>query len=165
MLHVKFKKVHELAKLPKQGKQGDAAFDLSCVEDFTLSPGQTLAVSTGLVLADMPDFDSNRDSIFLQIVSRSGLASKGVFTLGGIIDTTYRGEIKVILHNGNQHKLYDSGMKMTNNLHFKAGDRIASMLIQKVVTNDSLDRVSFEESNDITETARGAGGFGSTGKQ
>lgn len=163
MLEIRFKKVHELAKLPKQGKKGDAAFDLSCVEDFAMSPGETKAVSTGLVVADMPEWDGRGDSIFLQIVGRSGLALKGIFPMGGIIDATYRGEIKVILHCAG--KLPEVGQWPDPPISFKAGDRIASMLVQKVVTNDSLDRVSFEESNDITETTRGADGFGSTGKQ
>lgn len=168
---IKFKKVHELAKLPKQGKQGDAAFDLSCVEDFDIRPGETRMVSTGLVLSDMSEWDDRGDSVFLQIVGRSGLASKGLFPLGGIVDATYRGEIKVLLHNGNTHHFYKSELPGDTELRgiiiepikFKAGDRIASMLIQKVVTNDSMDRVVFEESSDISETNRGAHGFGSTG--
>src|SRR5574337_1652714 len=161
-MKVVFKRVHPNAKLPTQGKKGDAAFDLSCVEDFEIRPGETLMVSTGLVLADMSEWDDKGDSVFLQIVGRSGLASKGLFPIGGIVDATYRGEIKVLLHNGNTHHFYKSGLPgdtelrgiMIEPVKFKAGDRIASMLIQKVVTNDSLGRVVFEESDDVSTTNR-----------
>lgn len=165
---IKFKKIHENAKLPKQGKHGDAAFDLYCVEDFNLPMGVTKAVSTGLVLADMPAHDHDHSSLFLQIEGRSGLASKGVWPVGGIIDATYRGEIKVLLHNGNQPHLTitDKGCELDGpHMLFKAGDRIAQLVIRKIVTNDDHHRVEFEESDTVTETDRGADGFGSTGKQ
>ena len=167
---IKFKRIHENAKLPKQGKPGDAAFDLTCVEDFTLHAGETKAVSTGLVLADMSSEDDRWDAVFLHIVGRSGLALKGVFPLGGIVDSTYRGEIKVILHNGNPSHKHSSiaqigAYDFTPTIDFKAGDRIASMLIQKVVANDERERVVFEETSDVSTTTRRADGFGSTDKQ
>lgn len=146
---IKFKKIHPNAKLPTQGNPGDAGFDLYCVEGFRLYPGDTVAVSTGLLLADMPSQMEGSD-IYLQIEGRSKLAKKGVFPLGGVIDATYRGEIVVLLtYNASADR---------EMLEFKAGDRIAQFVIRKIVTN-----VSFEESEEVTETVRGADGFGSTG--
>lgn len=153
-----FKKMHPKAKLPTQGKPGDAAFDLSCVEDVEIAPGETVAVSTGLVLAHMNPYENleGDDSRFLQIVGRSGLALKGIFPLGGIIDSTYRGEIKVILHNGNA--------ATQAGFCFKAGDRIAQMLIQRIITNDNRHVVEMVEAQEVTATERGDSGFGSTGQ-
>lgn len=179
MITIEFVKIFEDSKLPTQAKPGDAAFDLTTVEDFTLAPGETKAVSTGLVLANV----IAEESIFLQIVGRSGLALKGIFPLGGIIDSSYRGEIKVILHNGNprnwsrdirEENLYSSMQTKIGghypsipdpNKHitytFNKGDRIAQMIIQRVVIGkDAL----IYETSEITETERGGGGFGSTGR-
>lgn len=153
-MEIKFKKLVPNAKLPTQGKPGDAAFDLSCVEDFCLLPGETKAISTGLVLADMPARYMDGSSVFLQFEGRSGLALKGVFPVGGIIDATYRGELKVILHNGNHQVPLYTG---------KAGDRIAQLIVRKIVTNDFSNSVKMTEVEEVTETVRGADGFGSTG--
>lgn len=147
---IKFKKVHPNAKLPTQGNPGDAAFDLSCVNDFSISPGETIAVSTGLFLADMPSQMEGSD-VYLQIEGRSKLAKLGVQPLGGVIDSTYRGEIIVLL-------TYNQTVYNPLTHFFKAGARIAQFVIRKIATN-----VSFEETNEVTETVRGDAGFGSTG--
>lgn len=160
-MEIKFKKLVPNAKLPVQGKPGDAAFDLSCVEDFTLHPGETRAISTGLQLADMPARYVDGSSVFLQFEGRSGLALKGVFPVGGIIDATYRGELKVILHNGNNAVIYSA--LGAGKLEFKAGDRIAQLIVRKIVTNDFSNSVKMTEVEEVTETVRGASGFGSTG--
>jgi dUTP pyrophosphatase len=152
---IKFKKVHLNAKLPTQGKPGDAAFDLSCVNAFSLSPGETIPVPTGLFLADMPSQMEGSD-VYLQIEGRSKLAKLGVQPLGGVIDSTYRGEIIVLLtyNETSYNPLTNKGLT----LFFKPGDRIAQFVIRKIVTN-----VSFEETDEVTETVRGDAGFGSTG--
>jgi dUTP pyrophosphatase len=173
-MQIKFKKTHPNAILPKQGKLGDAGFDLFCVEDFRLRPGERQLVSTGLQLADMPaGIFGSHFSFFLQIEGRSGLAAKGVIPLGGIIDATYRGEIKVILQNLNQQR-HGSIFSETvdrdlseKTVSFKAGDRIAQLLIRVIVTSDGRDLagdVEMLEADDVTETARGDAGFGSTGQ-
>ena len=173
-MQIKFKKTHPNAILPKQGKLGDAGFDLFCVEDFRLRPGERQLVSTGLQLADMPaGIFGSHFSFFLQIKGRSGLAAKGVIPLGGIIDATYRGEIKVILQNLNQQR-HGSIFSETvdrdlseKTVSFKAGDRIAQLLIRVIVTSDGRDLagdVEMLEADDVTETARGDAGFGSTGQ-
>lgn len=174
-MQIKFKKIHPNAVLPKQGKPGDAAFDLCCVEDFSLRPGERQLVSTGLQLAGMPEQPPWQSglSLFLQIEGRSGLAAKGIVPLGGIIDATYRGEIKVILQNLNQERqcntaylmetIQDENDKKT--VSFKAGDRIAQLLVRVILTNDSTRSVvEMVETEEVTETARGDAGFGSTGR-
>jgi dUTP pyrophosphatase len=174
-MQIKFKKTHPNAILPKQGKLGDAGFDLFCVEDFRLGPGERQLVSTGLQLADMPTgIYGSHFSFFLQIEGRSGLAAKGIIPLGGIIDATYRGDIKVILQNLNQrfysHIDSSSTVLQVNGdktVSFKAGDRIAQLLIRVIVTSDGRDLagdVEMLEADDVTETARGDAGFGSTGQ-
>jgi dUTP pyrophosphatase len=162
---IKFKKIHPNAKLPTQANVGDAAFDLYCVEDFDLSATETLLVKTGLQLASVED--SHLQDIFLHIVGRSGLAKRGIFPVGGIVDSSYRGEIGVLLHNGNSPVLANEGNGNISLQHpgvsFKAGDRIAQVVIQVIATNSEINKVSFEQTNEISPTTRGVGGFGSTG--
>lgn len=163
-MQIKFKKIHPNAVLPKQGKLGDAAFDLCCVEDFSLNEGERKLVSTGLQLASMPEQPpwQNGFSLFLQIEGRSGLAARGIIPLGGIIDATYRGEIKVILQNLNNTPNVNRNVLAE---HFKAGDRIAQLLVRVILTNDSTrSMVEMVEAEEVTETTRGDAGFGSTGR-
>lgn len=158
-MEIKFKKLVPQAKLPTQGKPGDAAFDLYCVEDFKLHAGETRVVTTGLQLADMESSQGGH-FVFLQIEGRSGLAAKGVFPLGGIVDATYRGEIKVILHNGNLPPALFGHWPFVNqgHLEFKAGDRIAQMIVRLIA-----DPPEIVEAHEVSETNRGSAGFGSTG--
>lgn len=137
-------KVHKLsseAKLPTQGHAGDAGYDLYCLESVTLAPGQRTQVRTGIALA-IPDG-------FVGLVwDKSGVAQKGgLKTLGGVVDATYRGEVLVGLVN-----------LSSENYSFEAGHKVAQLLIQKV------EQVNFREVNELEETKRGEGGFGSTGK-
>lgn len=147
-MEIKFKKLVQSAILPTQGKPGDAAFDLYCVAGFSLKAGETKAVSTGLQLADMPQSHPDGSGVFLQIEGRSSLALEGIFPLGGIIDATYRGEIKIILHNSKQNDYRV----------FKTGDRIAQLIVRKIVSDAKMLEVA-----EITQTVRGSSGFGSTG--
>jgi dUTP pyrophosphatase len=146
-ISIKFKKLVPEAKLPTKGKPGDAAYDLYCVEKVVLGHGETKQVRTGLVLADMTQEDGP-DLLFLQIEGRSGIASNGVYPVGGIIDPIYRGEIQVILHNGN----------LNTDVSYQPGARIAQFVIRRTPKD-----VLIEESDAITQTVRGALGFGSTG--
>lgn len=145
---IKFKKLVPEAKLPTKGKPGDAAYDLYCVEKIGLMPGQTIKVRTGLQLAYMTPEDGD-DVLFLQIEGRSGMASNGIYPIGGIVDGSYRGEIQVILHNGNQ---FDQKYWLF------PGDRIAQFIVRRTPKN-----VEITESEEVTETSRGSTGFGSTG--
>lgn len=165
-IEIKFKKVHPNAKLPTQAKLGDAGFDLYCVEDFEIKAGETLQVQTGLQLASVKN--THLQDVFLHIVGRSKLAKGGVFPVGGIVDSTYRGEIGVLLHNGNAPKLEKNAWGFWYLDHqpiaFKAGDRIAQIVVQLIATHSDLNSISFEETEEIEATSRGEGGFGSTGR-
>jgi dUTP pyrophosphatase len=120
--------------------------DLRCAapegQPIVLAPGQRFPVPTGLAFALPPGFEG-------QVRPRSGLAAKsGITCLNspGTVDADYRGEIKVILINHGQEPVTLS-----------RGDRIAQLVIAPVV------QASWAEVEDLDETARGVGGFGSTG--
>jgi dUTP pyrophosphatase len=136
--------VAEEGFLPVYAKEGDAGADLRSTEDLVLRPGETKLVKTGVRLG-LP-------SGYVGLVcSRSGLALKSsVFVLNapGVVDAGYRGEVGVILNN--------SGF---SNFEVKRGDRIAQLMIQK------FESPIWSEVSELDETARGAGGFGSTGKE
>jgi len=155
-LRIEFVKMTETAKIPAAIRDGDIGFDIFCDEKFSIDPGHTKKVSTGIRLANMPTMDHDRNRIFLKVEGRSGLAAKGVFPIGGIIDPTYRGEIVVVLnYSGN---VFPATGKST--IHFEKGDRIAQLVIYKVLT---AGEIIMQETNKVTETNRGSSGFGSTG--
>ncbi len=143
MPHLLVQKLHPDAKIPRyahSGPWGDLAADLFAVSAWTLQPGETVAVPTGLALAFPADFGG-------LIQDRSGLALRGLTTLAGVIDPGYRGEIKVVLTNlaPIPHSIFP-------------GDRIAQLRLVRRI------EATFEVVDTITEeTVRGAGGFGSTG--
>jgi dUTP pyrophosphatase len=143
MPSIKVKKLSPQATLPRYahtGPQGDLAADLYSAEDTSLLPGETKAISTGVSV----EFPNNYGGI---VHDRSGIALKGVTTLAGVIDCGYRGEIKVVMANLSK-----------SDFPIKPGDRIAQMrIVQRI-------EAEFIESSDVDETARGSGGFGSTGK-
>jgi dUTP pyrophosphatase len=141
-LSVKIKRLVPAAKMPKYEHPGDAGADLASVVACTIPPQQWLAVPTGLS-AEIPiGFE-------LQVRPRSGLAfKKGVTVLNapGTIDAGYRGEIKVILINHGSEPF-----------EINPGDKIAQLVVASVVFGE------FTEVTELDETARGSGGFGSTG--
>lgn len=126
-------------KLPRKDK-GNNGWDLSSVEDVTLHPGERALVNTGLV-CNFPD------GIYGLIWPRSGLAVKsGLDILAGLIDSSYRGEIKVALINHSDFPI-----------NLPAGSKIAQMIIQREV------EVEFDFVNTLDATSRGDNGFGSSG--
>jgi dUTP pyrophosphatase len=139
-MRLNVKKVKENAIIPEYSHEGDAGFDLHSCVDCCLEQGQRMLISTGISMA-IP-----RGYVGL-IWPRSGLSyKKGVDVLAGVIDMGFRGEIGVVLLNTG----YDD-------LVIKSGDRIAQMLIQPVETTDIC------EVEDLDETSRSDGCFGSTG--
>lgn len=139
---VKFKKLHPDAVLPTYAHPTDAGMDLSTVQDFSLSPGESKLINTGLAMALLEGYEA-------QVRPRSGLALKHAITVvnsPGTIDSQYRGPVGVILINHG-----------ARTVDFKAGDRIAQMVIAPVVQAEVL------EVDELDDTDRGAGGFGSTG--
>ena len=128
--------------LPAYATAGAAGMDVVAAEDVVLAPGARHAVATGLAMAIPPGYE-------VQVRPRSGLALKhGVTCLNtpGTIDSDYRGEVKVILAN-----LGDAAFTVAR------GDRIAQLVPAPV------QRAELEEVGTLDETARGIGGFGSTG--
>lgn len=127
--------------LPEYATAGAAGADLRAAEAVTLAPGARAAVATGIRLA-LP-----AGHVGL-IWPRSGLAVRhGVDTLAGVVDADYRGEVKVVLVNHGAEPV-----------RLQAGDRIAQLLVQRV------ERVQFGRARSLDETARGEGGFGSSGR-
>jgi dUTP pyrophosphatase len=131
--------------LPKYAKPGDAGCDLLAAEDVTLQPsGGRALIATGIAIA-IPEGYAG----FIQ--PRSGLAAKnGITCLNtpGLIDSGYRGELKVLLVNTDPNDSYN----------VVRGERIAQLVIQRVETAE------FEELDTLPTTKRGEGGFGSTGR-
>lgn len=142
---VRFKKLHPDAVLPERASSGAACFDLTCLNDV-YAPNGVVMVDTGIAIELPPGHVG-------LVCSRSGLAAKqGIFVLNspGIIDEDYRGELKVLLAR------MPSNKEITSPL-LKAGSRVAQLMVVQ------LPSISTEEAIDLTETERGANGFGSTG--
>jgi len=129
-------------ELPAYATEGAAGMDVLAAEDVTLAPGARHAVATGLALAIPPGFE-------IQVRPRSGLALKHGITVPntpGTIDSDYRGELKVILINHGKDAF-----------DVRRGDRIAQLVLSPVT------RASWLKVDELDETVRGEGGFGSTG--
>ena len=145
-MQIKIKKVNPNAKLPTHGSEQAAGYDLyACLdtENITIDAHKTVKVPTGLSMA-IPE------GYFGAIFARSGLAAKeGLRPANcvGVVDSDYRGEFIVMLHNDtNEPKTVENG------------DRVAQLVVMPYMTID------FEETDSLDETQRGTGGFGSTGK-
>ena len=145
MAKVLIKKLNPSIKLPEYKTNGSSGMDLIAFikEPVNIKPKTSSLIPTGLSVA----FSENYE---IQIRPRSGLAAKNnisVLNTPGTIDSDYRGEIKVIIYNhGN------------NDFVINNGDRIAQMILSPVI------KMELEEVNELPETIRGEGGFGSTGK-
>src|SRR5580658_6544985 len=142
---LKIRKLREDAVIPRyaHGPSEDAGMDLHAVESVTLAPGDTKLVPTGLSIELPPGFEA-------QIRPRSGLALKHSITLPNspaTIDPGYRGEIRVILQNLGREPF-----------EIHPGDRIAQMVIAR------YEAVEWIEGDDLSESIRGEGGFGSSGR-
>lgn len=151
-LFVGFKKLSETAKLPKAPEHGNVGWDIFSDQDISLVPGTTKKISTNIQLASFEQRGGSEiDHLpFMKIEGRSGMASKGVFPVGGIIDPNYRGEIGVVLTYNN---------RFGDNYDIKKGDRIAQLVFY-----DTYASVDFSLVEEIQETNRGSSGFGSSGR-
>jgi len=135
-----FKKLHDDAVIPTRGSMEAAGLDLTSVEHTIIEPGKRAMIGTGLSCM-LPI------STYLRIAPRSGLAAKyGIDVLAGVVDADYRGEIKVILQN-----LGDEAFIVN------PGDRIAQGILEIFVVAE------IDELDNLVDTDRGDGGFGSTG--
>jgi dUTP pyrophosphatase len=147
---VKIKKLHPDAIIPKYETSGAAGMDLCSIGEYNIRPNhwkttdeEGILVKTGLAIECPEGYE-------IQIRPRSGLAKKLKITLmnsPGTLDSDYRGEIGLLVTN--------HGIK---NFNIKPGDRVAQMVLNEITLMD------LEEVDELSETNRGEGGYGSTGK-
>lgn len=142
MQKLKVKKVHPNAQLPFYATDGSACFDVTIVEDYTLSPGQIKAIRTGLKFEIPKGYE-------MQVRQRSGISAyhpNYISNAPGTIDSDYRGELFILtVNNSKYYWKLDKGM------------RFAQCKMQKA------EQLLIEEVDELSETDRGSGGFGSTG--
>ena len=144
-IKVPIKRLDPTVELPSYASEGDAGLDLRASEDVTLQPFERRLISTGLAIA-IPEGYAG----FVQ--PRSGMALKRGLSMAntpGLIDAHYRGELKVVAIN----------LDPKEAIHIERGERIAQLVIQQVPV------VDLEEVDELDDTDRGAGGFGSSGAQ
>jgi dUTP pyrophosphatase len=136
---LRFKQLDPKAVLPTRGSALAAGLDICSIEDAELQPKQRAMVRTGLAVAIPAGF-------YGRVAPRSGLAARqGLDVLAGVIDSDYRGEICCVLYNtGDQ------------TISLPAGSKICQLIIEQIITPEAT------WVNDLDNTARGAGGFGST---
>jgi dUTP pyrophosphatase len=141
---LRFRRLSAAARPPAQAHEGDAGYDLHAAEAVTIAPGERASVGTGIAVA-IPEGQAGL------VVPRSGLAARhgiSVVNAPGLIDSGYRGELRVLLLNTDRAEPFA----------VEPGDRIAQLVLVQVETED------LEEVAELDETPRGVGGFGSTGR-
>ena len=144
-MKIKVKKINELAKIPFRANPTDAGADLFSVVEETIPPLTRKLIKTGISI-EIPE--STLKSYYGRIAPRSGLSYKnGIDVMAGVIDSSYRGEIGVVLFNSDQNQEYKINI----------GDRIAQIIIEDHYNFD------FEEVSNLSESNSGQSGFGSTG--
>jgi dUTP pyrophosphatase len=139
-MKLKIKKIHPEAKVPTRAHHDDAGIDMYACGQHIVAPHATAMIPIGVA------FEIEEGSVGL-IWDKSSIGSKSLKTLGGVIDAGYRGEVSVMVHN-----LLDTPYT------FEHGHKVAQILIQKVEFPD------IEEVGILSDSKRGTGGFGSTGK-
>jgi dUTP pyrophosphatase len=142
-LRIRFQRLVSHAREPARAHEHDAGYDLRAAEDARLEPGERTSVGTGVAVA-IPEGHAGL------VLPRSGLAAKHGIALTnspGLIDSGYRGEIRVLLLNTDRSEAFE----------IATGDRIAQLLVVKA------EAIEFEEAAELDETSRAGAGFGSTG--
>jgi len=135
-----FKRLDPRATLPSRGSSLSAGLDIYAIEDLTIQPRKRALARTGLAVA-IPE------GYYGRVAPRSGLATKqGLDVLAGVIDADYRGEIRCLLYNAGEEII-----------HLPAESKICQLIIEKIITPEAA------WAEDINDTERGSGGFGSTG--
>lgn len=143
-MNLRVRRLDPQAQLPSRAHPDDAGFDLHAVEDVELAPGRRAKVRTGIAVELPPGCAG-------WVVPRSGLAARHGIALvnaPGLIDAGYRGEVAVLLLNTDA----------TESFEVRAGMRIAQLVVAPVSTP------AVEEVDELSETVRGSGGFGSSGR-
>jgi dUTP pyrophosphatase len=152
-MRLNIKKLTEKAQVPVYGSQFAAGMDLFSAVDLTVPPQTRKLVSTGISVSwetQEGQWDEHPEKYYLRIAPRSGLSVKSNIDIGaGVVDSDYRGEIFVCFINNSLDKEY----------HIQRGDKIAQMILTRFEQFSEVVIV-----DDLTETLRGEGGFGSTGR-
>jgi dUTP pyrophosphatase len=136
----KVKRLHQDAKVPQKADSGCAGYDIFSVDQIKLAPGERSLVATGISTEISKEY-------YLRVAPRSGLAVKGIDIGAGVVDSSYRGEIKVlVINNSGSDYLVEFGSKIAQLVLERCGDALIEVV------------------DILSETERGYGGFGSTGK-
>lgn len=144
------KKLSETVQMPVYGDEYAAGLDLRSDEDCVIEAGKRKCIKTGLSIQWIKnnEDDEEPEKFYLRLAPRSGLAFRqGIDIFGGVIDFNYRGEIKAILFNSGEEDFV-----------IEKGDRICQAILTRIERFDEIEFV-----NELSETERGEGGFGSTG--
>lgn len=156
-MEIKYSQLHPEGKEPFRANNSDAGYDLFSTDYVTLEPFQRKLVSTGINV-EIPE------GFYGRIAPRSGLAcKKGIDVMAGVIDSGYRGELKVLLINLNFEgynltpSTFETMFGSTNKIEIKPGDRIAQLIIEK------CHSVEWKAMRTLEESQRGEQGFGSSG--
>lgn len=164
-VNAKVKRLHPDAVIPQYAHSGDSGFDLVAVEDVIVEPGETVKVPTGLAFEIPAGYE-------IQVRPRSGITTKTRLRVQlGTVDSGYRGEVSVMVDNTSYGSgLFEEGLlTVSAELHptaetyhlgtyiIRKGDRIAQAVIAPVIHAEIV------EADELSDTERGTGGFGSTG--
>jgi dUTP pyrophosphatase len=142
-MNLRFRRLADEARPPARAHDGDAGLDLHAAESLSIGPGERASVGTGVAVA-IPEGHAGL------VVPRSGLAARSgiaVVNAPGLIDSGYRGEVRVLLLNTDREQPFS----------VEPGDRIAQLVVVAVASPEPVEA-------ELDETVRGAGGFGSTGR-
>jgi|TARA_R110002020_G_scaffold7575_1_gene31745 dUTP pyrophosphatase len=157
-MEINYSKLCKEAREPFQANESDAGYDLFSTQYITIEPFQRKLVSTGISV-EIPQ------GFYGRIAPRSGLACKnGIDVMAGVIDSGYRGEIKVLLINFNfegynlKPTTFEAMFGSANKLDIKPGDRIAQLIIEK------CHQTKWNEMKTLNNSKRGQDGFGSSGE-
>lgn len=135
-----FKRLDPRATLPARGSSQAAGLDIYCLDEVAIEPKQRALVRTGLAVA-IPE------GYYGRVAPRSGLATKqGLDVLAGVIDSDYRGELSCLLLNTGDETI-----------HLPAQSKICQLIVERIITPTAV------WADEISDTERGSGGFGSTG--
>jgi dUTP pyrophosphatase len=153
-VNINYIKLRESAVEPFSAKDGDAGYDLYAVTREKIGPMERKLIHIGIAL-EIPD------GYYGRIAPRSGLAvRKGIDVMAGVIDSSYRGEVMVLLSNFNplvEDHAFGGMFGSSNDFIVNPGDRIAQLIIEK------CHRVEWDLKEELSDSDRGEGGFGSTG--
>ena len=138
----KVKLLYYDARSPYKSYPGSAGYDICSIDSVTIEPGSRLLVATGISL-EVPEY------YYIRVAPRSGLSVRGIDVGAGVIDSSYRGEVKVLLINNSKESY-----------NVQEGDRIAQLIMERC---GNADITILEEYDELSMSERGENGFGSSG--